>query len=340
MFCEGDLVDVASRTTPGINKRGGRGRITSVNEVDKTFNIRYILGGKEAGVESKFIVKVDLNQDVGGRTSRRGKEMNETSAGAVDPSSSSSSSSSKPTNTGKRVKPMKFAVDDLVDVKSRTTPGINKRGGRGRIVVTHPTEGTYDVKYLLGRSQEKHVDEVYITKVDTSEESQKNLRTIRQTPAKVSKKSIPAPNTVSSSFKSEKSSAQKPKKNQTSKPPIAPIQSQFKKGDTVRVERRMGPGMNKPGGVGIVLRVFSSSTVPYQTKVQPMYDIKYVVNGGSEKNVPESIVHAVEEVSSSRRHPKVRVQNKRKLHDTEQPDHSSSSSSALPATLKPEKKNE
>merc|ERR1712232_646182 len=69
------------------------------------------------------------------------------------------------------------------------------------------------------------------------------------------------------------------------------------------------------------------------------YDIKYVVNGGSEKNVPESIVHAVEELSSSRRHPKARVKNKRKLDDTEQPDPSSSSSSALPATLKPEKKN-
>ncbi|KAG7351376.1 zinc finger C3HC4 type domain containing protein [Nitzschia inconspicua] len=50
----GTVVDVQARTWPGVNKPGGVGRITSTNK-NGTFNIAYVLGGKESGVEAAFI---------------------------------------------------------------------------------------------------------------------------------------------------------------------------------------------------------------------------------------------------------------------------------------------
>ena len=57
-FKNGDLVEVAARTWPGINKQGGMGRITRVHYTDGTkvlYDVSYILGGSERRVEEKFI---------------------------------------------------------------------------------------------------------------------------------------------------------------------------------------------------------------------------------------------------------------------------------------------
>lgn len=54
----GTIVEVEARTWPGVNKHGGVGRVTSVNE-DGTFNIAYVLGGKESHVESTFVSKAE-----------------------------------------------------------------------------------------------------------------------------------------------------------------------------------------------------------------------------------------------------------------------------------------
>eukprot|EP00946_MAST-07B_sp_MAST-7B-sp1_P004768 g4768.t1 len=53
-FCKGDTVRVAARTWPGINKPGGTARISKCND-DGTFDVSYILGGRERGVERKYI---------------------------------------------------------------------------------------------------------------------------------------------------------------------------------------------------------------------------------------------------------------------------------------------
>ncbi|KAL3936692.1 MAG: hypothetical protein SGARI_002446, partial [Bacillariaceae sp.] len=57
-FPVGTIVTVERRTWAGINKPGGVGRITKVNE-DGTFNVAYVLGGKEANVDETFITKED-----------------------------------------------------------------------------------------------------------------------------------------------------------------------------------------------------------------------------------------------------------------------------------------
>jgi hypothetical protein len=55
-FPVGTIVNVEARTWAGINKPGGVGRITKVNN-DGTFDVAYVLGGKECHVDETFISK-------------------------------------------------------------------------------------------------------------------------------------------------------------------------------------------------------------------------------------------------------------------------------------------
>ena len=50
----GAIVQVQSRTWPGINKPGGAGRVVRLNE-DGSVNVKYILGGTEKNVASKYV---------------------------------------------------------------------------------------------------------------------------------------------------------------------------------------------------------------------------------------------------------------------------------------------
>ncbi|RHZ29354.1 hypothetical protein DYB31_012935, partial [Aphanomyces astaci] len=63
---EGDMVQVAARTWPGINKLGGTGRIKAKHVVDgqMMYDIAYILGGAEKGVERQYITPVSEDNPV------------------------------------------------------------------------------------------------------------------------------------------------------------------------------------------------------------------------------------------------------------------------------------
>jgi hypothetical protein len=52
-FSVGQLVDVASRTWPGINKHGGVGRIVKLTE--NCVDVHYVLGGRERGVPIEYV---------------------------------------------------------------------------------------------------------------------------------------------------------------------------------------------------------------------------------------------------------------------------------------------
>jgi len=62
-----------------------------------------------------------------------------------------------------------FAVEDVVDVASRTGPGMNKQGGSAIITKVHASGAgvdviyTYDVKYIIGGGREKNLDQQYIS---------------------------------------------------------------------------------------------------------------------------------------------------------------------------------
>ena len=59
LFTENEIVEVASRTWPGVNKPGGVGRVIRVGE-DNTYDVNYILGGREKGVEARYITSVNF----------------------------------------------------------------------------------------------------------------------------------------------------------------------------------------------------------------------------------------------------------------------------------------
>ena len=54
----GDIVNVASRTWPGINKPGGVGLVTNITPVDNSavkYDVTYVLGGRENGIDAQFV---------------------------------------------------------------------------------------------------------------------------------------------------------------------------------------------------------------------------------------------------------------------------------------------
>jgi hypothetical protein len=52
----GETVNVLSRTGPGVNKPGGVGRISAKN-ADGTYNVKYVMCGRETHVSAKHIVR-------------------------------------------------------------------------------------------------------------------------------------------------------------------------------------------------------------------------------------------------------------------------------------------
>jgi hypothetical protein len=81
-FDIGTLVNVESRTWPGINKPGGVGRVTAVDVNDSTVDVKYVLGGEEKDIEIEF-VKVhtfESADDGKGRTRRRRSSDNDNSS--------------------------------------------------------------------------------------------------------------------------------------------------------------------------------------------------------------------------------------------------------------------
>jgi len=75
-------------------------------------------------------------------------------------------------------KEKKIGKGDIVNVQSRTWPGINKPGGVARVTKVHEGGNSikYDVSYVLG-GREKQVDEAFVTLKDDN-----NLSTIQEDP--------------------------------------------------------------------------------------------------------------------------------------------------------------
>lgn len=63
----GEIVNIQSRTWSGINKPGGVARITKLNS-DGSYNVSYVLGGRESNVDAAFVSK---SEDDEGKRKRR-----------------------------------------------------------------------------------------------------------------------------------------------------------------------------------------------------------------------------------------------------------------------------
>ena len=72
-FAVGDLVDVQSRTWPGINKPGGAGRVLKVDTDNGMLDVKYTLGGSEKAIAFKYVRPA--GDDVGGKESEGGHAL-------------------------------------------------------------------------------------------------------------------------------------------------------------------------------------------------------------------------------------------------------------------------
>ena len=60
-FNEGDLVEVQARTWAGINKPGGTARVTSFNEEEGSYEVKYVLTGvREKGILSLYMSPLSI----------------------------------------------------------------------------------------------------------------------------------------------------------------------------------------------------------------------------------------------------------------------------------------
>lgn len=68
----GALVNVASRTWPGINKPGGVGKVLGIEIQDGVtyVDVEYVLGGKEKAVEIEFVKEHKFDEENHGRPAR------------------------------------------------------------------------------------------------------------------------------------------------------------------------------------------------------------------------------------------------------------------------------
>lgn len=68
----GALVNVASRTWPGINKPGGVGKVLGIKIEDGVtlVDVEYVLGGKEKSVEIEFVKEHKFDEENHGRPAR------------------------------------------------------------------------------------------------------------------------------------------------------------------------------------------------------------------------------------------------------------------------------
>ena len=135
-FKVGDLVDVEARTWPGINKLGGRGFVKSVNS-DNMYTVAYVLGGKEDGVEVKYISKISENEET--KVSRKRNQVQVYQQEEFR----------KPTT--KKAAPVLKSTDNTVPVKNAT-----------HVAVTHISEeapSSCDDSESIAESEVKHCGE-------------------------------------------------------------------------------------------------------------------------------------------------------------------------------------
>ncbi len=164
-FNVGDHVNVDARTFPGMNKQGGQGKIVKIHE-DGLVDVKLVLGGRDNKVERKWVHKIDSNQDESSNARPRRKSSSPTTVEKMEEEEEEEQAAveqqqhkvaqPEPMEVEETVEKVKspFNIGQVVDVASRTFPGMNKPGGTGRVTKINE-DGTLNIKYVLGGSEKK-----------------------------------------------------------------------------------------------------------------------------------------------------------------------------------------
>jgi hypothetical protein len=194
-FASGDVVNVAPRLWPGINKPGGAAFITAVHDNGDSYDVKYILGGgSDLQVPVAFIRNAsDLQEDRSQRT-RRSKVRSQSS-----PAPSGLSQSSKKRRRRSHGPPEVPNLSDSDDYEDEVTQGSTierkKRTSRGDDVKSfvflattlgedsHALLRTFCSEFPTCRIVTKYNDHVTHVIVTSTSEKEKNgngpLRTVR-----------------------------------------------------------------------------------------------------------------------------------------------------------------
>ena len=193
---ENDTVHVTARTWPGINKPGGVARVSKVHDRGVSFDVAYILGGREKNVKAEYVQLHATLTDTSSLkraaapkpgefalpSSKRRKPDNDAESNSDDKSKSNNDDEEQEEEQEEEEEEDEKKDDDaagdssglykrgdIVVVEARLWPGINKPGGVGRVMEFHAKNNTVSVRYILG-GFDKEVDLQYV-KPEESHES-------------------------------------------------------------------------------------------------------------------------------------------------------------------------
>ena len=150
---EGCTVKVKARTWPGINKPGGVARVTKCNK-DGTFDVSFILGGRDKNIEPKFVkihtTLTSANSLKRAAAPKPGEFAAPSSKRKKGNYNSDRSERSENGDSNGSQENKVYKMGDIVVVEPRMWSGSNKPGGVGRVVQYNAKDGTVNVRYILG----------------------------------------------------------------------------------------------------------------------------------------------------------------------------------------------
>ena len=124
-FDIGTLVNVDSRTWPGINKPGGVGRVTAFCARYAKVDVNYSLGGREKDIDISFVQKHNFNGDDEGGTGRSRRRRQTNSDVAADEKISKKKAFKDASNKANKMTPK--------EQKSRGTVGVKRRAQESKV---------------------------------------------------------------------------------------------------------------------------------------------------------------------------------------------------------------
>ena len=151
-FGIGEVVDVQSRTWPGINKPGGTARVKSFDVASQSYCVTYMLGGKEDGIDAEY---VKLHTDEGVRERRRAIVVN-VPAPVIAMKKKKRKVLCETGNSGEKIKLKKKRIR-----QKKTTPVSCNTDGESSIEVSHICEGESAHEFLSRESEEEGEYEEY-----------------------------------------------------------------------------------------------------------------------------------------------------------------------------------
>ncbi|GBG27772.1 Hypothetical Protein FCC1311_039952 [Hondaea fermentalgiana] len=247
----GDLVDVAARTFPGMNKHGGVGRVTRICGDTEAVDVKYVLGGKESNIELKWVRRHHdgTNEALQERRSRR-------------------RASAPPAVMAQ----MRQDIDRMDEDEDILVSSFNRN-----IRLAGPSVQLMDHDKDEHTSSRKTRDDSMVDDENDQEQDHDDDDAMEQESKAQSLLSRP-PNRMRKSEQAPGAATAEPARITTRDNLNSAHSLQIN--DIVSIAPRTGPGENKPGGTARILRLdYATATA----------DVKYIL-GGSDRAVPFSII--------------------------------------------------